>query len=336
MRGRSIPGLTLCLTVLSAMSAAQDVQHRAQALLDKARQLSDIRAPNAPSFRLQATFSLPGKDLALVQGSYTEVWVSKSKWRRETVIKDWRRLEIGGAARFWRLDNSSDVPDQSALLPNAMEMFLWPPLSLTFESVSDHPAMDPPAECVLTRPDGPKQNLRLAFCFDKKSGVLLEKVFPAERPWNMVSDACDYRSFRQIGERWLPQEIVCFEDKHRELDIKLTDLSFETPDPTLFNPPAGAIELGICSVKPNPPRPAVHPAPRWPPASDQKSQVALSVVVDIKGNPQDVRVVSSAGAHFDEAAVSTVRSWRFFPATCEGEPMPMQIEVQVHFPRQLH
>jgi TonB family protein len=312
----------------------QDLQKRADALLDKAHQLSDIRSPNAPSFRLKATFSFIGKDLGAIQGTYTEIWVSKSKWRRETVVKDWRRIEVGGAARFWLLDNTKDFPEQAAFIPNAIEIFRWPPVRLAFESLSGHPEMTPPAECALTKPDPRNRDTRLAFCFDTESGVLLGKIFPEVRSWNIASDSCDYRSFHKVLDHWFPHVIVCFEDRHRKLDVSVVDISSEpSPDPALFTPPPGAIELGVCQVKPQPPRPAVAPNPRWPPSSDETSQVTVSLVVDTKGKPQNVNVVNSAGAHFDEAAVSAVRSWQFWPATCSGEPMPMQINLQVHFPR---
>jgi|HubBroStandDraft_6_1064221.scaffolds.fasta_scaffold206365_1 TonB family protein len=323
--------------LIPSCAQAQSVQQRAEALLDKARQLSDIRSPNATAFRLKATFSLIGKNLDMIEGTYTEVWVSKSQWRRETVVKDWRRTEVGGAARVWLLDSSNDFPEQATLLSNAIEVFRWPLVNLAFDSVSDHPEIAPSAECAVTKPDPANRNLRLAFCFDKKTGLLLEKVFPEERPWNLASEACDYSSFHKIGDHWLPYKIACSEDRHHQLDVAIVEISPEpSPDPALFTPPPGATELGVCEQKSKPPRPAVARSPRWPPASDQKSQVTVSIVVDTKGIPQDIKVVDSAGASFNEAAVNTVRSWRFFPATCGGDPMPMRINVQVQFPRQLH
>src|SRR5277367_4778453 len=75
---------------------APDIQKRADALLEKARQLSNIRSPNAPAFRLKATFSFTGRDLETVEGTYTEVWISRSQWRREILVKDFHRIEVAG------------------------------------------------------------------------------------------------------------------------------------------------------------------------------------------------------------------------------------------------
>jgi len=65
---------------------ADEAQKSAEALLDRARRLSDIRSLNAPPFRLKLTFSFTGKHLDTVQGIYDEVWISNSRWRRETTV----------------------------------------------------------------------------------------------------------------------------------------------------------------------------------------------------------------------------------------------------------
>ena len=329
-----------CLVLLPSMCLAQnppapgvqqDPQTRAEALLDKARQLSDIRSPHSPAFRLKATFSFIGTDLEIVQGTFTEVWASNEQWRRETIVKDYRRVEVGGANRMWKLDNTEDFPEQAAELPRLPQVFPSKSKTFNFESISDRPDANPPAECALTPPDSSHQ--KSAFCFDKKDGLLLESFFPESRSRNVVENSCDYGSFQKIGVFLFPREMTCFEDRHRKLDAKVVELSLEpSPDPALFAHPAGALELGICPVKAEPPRAVSAPSPRWPVgARDQGSQVMLSLVVDSKGKAQNVKVVNSAGARIDQAAVTTVRNWRFKPAICNGEPMPAMINVQVDF-----
>ncbi|HYL13827.1 MAG TPA: hypothetical protein VEV41_12375, partial [Terriglobales bacterium] len=49
--------------ILGARSSGDDTQKNAEELLQRARQLSDIRAPNAPGFRLILTFSFIGEGL---------------------------------------------------------------------------------------------------------------------------------------------------------------------------------------------------------------------------------------------------------------------------------
>jgi TonB family protein len=329
MTCRSI--FVLLVSLIPPCAPAQDVQQRAEALLDKARQLSDIRSPNAPGFRLKATFSFVGKNLDSVQGTYTEVWVSKSQWRRETVVNDQRRIEVGGPSRLWQLDSTADFPEQAASFPRVVDIFPSQSASLAFDSISDHSEVDPPTECAISKPNN--RQLKSAFCFDKVSGLLVAKIFPGVRPTNAVEESCNYGSFQKIGDRRFPREMMCFEDRHRKLDAKVIELSFEpSPDPALFTPPRAAIELGQCAGKTVPPHAIDSPSPQTPFGSQgQSSQVTLSVVVDTNGKPQNVKVVNSAGAHSDEAALRAMRNWRFKPATCGGEPMPMMIEIQFAF-----
>lgn len=75
-------------------SVAEDTQKASETLLQRARQLSDIRSPNAPGFRLKVTFSCTAENLETLEGSCTEVWVSGSLWRRETTVGDFRRIEL--------------------------------------------------------------------------------------------------------------------------------------------------------------------------------------------------------------------------------------------------
>lgn len=60
-------------------------------------------------------------------------------------------------------------------------------------------------------------------------------------------------------------------------------------------------------------------------------RVTVSLVVDIKGKPQNVRVLRRGRKNYDDSALSAVRAWRFKPATCNGDPMPIQINVEVDF-----
>jgi TonB family protein len=309
-----------------------DTQIHAEALMAKARHLSDIRAKNAPAFRLKATFTFIGKDLENAQGTYTEVWVSDSQWRRETVVKDFRRTEVGTPNRTWTLDNPTDFPEAATHLPDLMNLFHSASATLEFESIVDSPDQKPAEQCATTKRGSQQEQYK--FCFDQKSGALLATLSPDIRPKNMTDYSCFYGIFRKFGESWFPREMACFEDKHRQLEAKVEELSAESsPDAALFKPPPGAIELGRCSGTSAPPSGTLNPEPRFPTGvRGNTASVALSLIVDTKGKPQHIKVSQSGGRGFDEAAVATVeQQWRFKPATCDGEPMPMEIRVILKF-----
>jgi len=303
-------------------------------MMGRARYLSDIRTKSAPAFRLKATFSFTGKDLESAQGTYTEIWISGEQWRRETVVNAFHRIEVGTPNRIWRLDNSTNLPDTATRLPGLFNIFPPASESLEFDSITPTSDQRLEEECVTTKPGSHQE--RSAFCFEKKSGALLEVAVPEIRPMNANTYSCIYGTFRKFGDYLFPREMACFKDKHRMLEAKIEEITAEpSPDADLFKPPPGAIELGNCSTKQTHPTVTSSVDPVFPSSGPgiqpESNSVTLTVLVDMKGKPQDVTVTESGGKSFDESALKAVRQWRFQPGTCNGEPIPTQIGVVVKF-----
>jgi protein TonB len=59
--------------------------------------------------------------------------------------------------------------------------------------------------------------------------------------------------------------------------------------------------------------------------------VVLWLVVDQSGRPRDVKVARSLGMGLDQKAIEAVRKWTFEPATKDGKPVAVQINVEVNF-----
>ncbi len=59
--------------------------------------------------------------------------------------------------------------------------------------------------------------------------------------------------------------------------------------------------------------------------------VVLWVVVGPDGRPKDIRVQRTLGMGLDEKAVEAVRTWKFEPARLNGNPVAVQINVEVNF-----
>jgi TonB family protein len=59
--------------------------------------------------------------------------------------------------------------------------------------------------------------------------------------------------------------------------------------------------------------------------------VLLSIVVDDKGQPRDIKVVRSLGLGLDEKAVEAVQKWRFRPGLRNGKAVPVYATVEVNF-----
>jgi protein TonB len=59
--------------------------------------------------------------------------------------------------------------------------------------------------------------------------------------------------------------------------------------------------------------------------------VVLWLIVGPDGRPRDMRVARSVGMGLDEKALEAVRTWRFEPARKDGQPVAVQINVEVTF-----
>jgi periplasmic protein TonB len=59
--------------------------------------------------------------------------------------------------------------------------------------------------------------------------------------------------------------------------------------------------------------------------------VAVQLIVDSQGLPQDVRVVRHLGMGLDEEAIAAVKQYRFRPATYQGHSVAVQMVIDVNF-----
>jgi TonB family protein len=66
-------------------------------------------------------------------------------------------------------------------------------------------------------------------------------------------------------------------------------------------------------------------------AASLQGTVALQLIVDAEGNPQNIRITRHLGMGLDEKAVEAVRQYKFRPAMYQGHPVAVQIVVDIDF-----
>jgi len=57
----------------------------------------------------------------------------------------------------------------------------------------------------------------------------------------------------------------------------------------------------------------------------------LGLVVGKDGEPSNIRVIKSLGYGLDEKAIDAVKKWRFKPSTFNGEPVNVDIRIEIEF-----
>lgn len=79
----------------------------------------------------------------------------------------------------------------------------------------------------------------------------------------------------------------------------------------------------ISTVEPKYPRPLFH--------KRKRSLVLVGLTVPVDGVPTNIHIVKSGGDSFDKSALSAVQQYRFKAASLHGKPVPVAINVEVHF-----
>jgi len=82
------------------------------------------------------------------------------------------------------------------------------------------------------------------------------------------------------------------------------------------------------------PKPIFTPDPEYSEEarkSKYQGVVVLWLVIGPDGHPHEVRVARPLGMGLDEKAIEAVRTWRFEPAKKDGQPVAVQMNVEVSF-----
>jgi len=85
-----------------------------------------------------------------------------------------------------------------------------------------------------------------------------------------------------------------------------------------------------------PPKATHAPDPKFPDLpvdAERHGTVVMLVGVNTKGRVEAVRVLRSDEQAFEQAAVETVKKWKFKPAEKNGNPVPVQVTVEMKFQR---
>jgi TonB family protein len=322
--------IALGLLVLAGITAAED-KATGKELIQKAREVSDIRADGAPAFRMEGTFRIiPKKGGKEIEGTYAEIWISRTKWRREAQTSSSQNVEIGAGSKSWVVPAGADRLSK-ALSPR---LTLRPqPFSrdaAEISRVSERQIDSIKMTCFESKTRWEK----VVDCVDPANSVLLVHETVSRSTPAPFHQSCMYRKYEKFGQRLFPRSIRCTSDPDDDVELTILKLVAEPlPDEALFARPPGAVEVGNCQTRPNPPQAVYTRDPAYPGHHSENFNVTvvLWTIVGEDGKPRDSRVARSVGKDFDQAALDALENWTFKPATCQGSPIALPINVEITF-----
>ena len=88
-----------------------------------------------------------------------------------------------------------------------------------------------------------------------------------------------------------------------------------------------------------PPKPVSTPTPLYPKTAKNQTAknqrvtgvVIVEVVVGVDGSVHDPKIVRSLSPELDAETVKTVGQWKFKPATKDGKPVAVKMNIEVSF-----
>lgn len=96
-------------------------------------------------------------------------------------------------------------------------------------------------------------------------------------------------------------------------------------------PPAGPYQIGGDVSAPHILKSVEPVYPDEARRARAEGTVVLSVVVDASGHATEIKIIRPLGLGLDEKAVEAVKKWKFQPAMRNGEPVPVQVTIEVNF-----
>jgi len=318
--------LAFVIAVLCTCAFANQKDDEAKALVQRAMNISAIREEGSPPFRLRANVKITQEDGSVVEGTYTETWVSNTLWRRETALGDFRRTQVVAGRKTWTSDSSNVVPERLAAVAATFDPWLGFANTWKADKFGDHQVDGNTARCFRTKRElwGVSE-----LCFENNTGALAERIVPVHVRNKNVDGVCIYQGYQPLGDRKVPTSYSCSEDKKLVLQAQVIELALRPQvDDRLFAALPDGKEAVHCPTRKQPPT-VIHSVE--PPVTGNDGVVTLALLVGVDGRPHDLRVANSLDPTSDTAALEAVRQWRFRPATCEGQPMEVEIAVEIDF-----
>jgi hypothetical protein len=267
-----------------------------------------------------------------VEGSYELHWASPQQWKETFRAGDARvtRVFTQGA-----LSRSSEglfpAPDYEI-----SELFI-PPIEVQSEDpagIQKTPTTavkcvnmyHVPSDCPGCQ--GVFGHLGRIACFDASTGLLQQlQVLTGSK-----KDLWDYSDYHQFeGTKSVPRVLKKQTTQGDFFEAHVLALDTATFPASEFQPLAAPLPRAACDT--SAPRARSNPDPDYSQQAlggRRDIRAIFKVLLGADGVPVSVSAVKSGGEVFDRESIRTLMRWRFAPATCKGEPVPVSISVELN------
>jgi Gram-negative bacterial TonB protein C-terminal len=314
--------VTALLPAFAGTQSDKDAAKRqeADAIIERALSVSDIRAEGSAEFGMRGTITVNGAKKHAAEGTYLLLWMAPDRWREEIQFQDYSRMRVGTKNQYWQTRSI----DYELLPINGISVALSFPgrLRSILQSTPDKGTLDlakrkihgRTGPCVLFTPEKghvPDQ----AYCFDAENGALISEE---HAPWNGAGDV-EYSDFVSFGGKIFPGTIQLKMDGRAEAQFHVSGLSpLGQVDPKAFDAPPNAAEFGDCEEG-NHPTPLHGGVPRYPEEMKREhvsGNVYVYALIGTDGKLHNMKVLPESDQRFVTATLPVMATWDYAPSSC--------------------
>jgi Gram-negative bacterial TonB protein C-terminal len=286
-----------------------------------------------PSFVMNANVEIENQG-KLITGKYQLLWNGPDQWREAIRFPSYTELRVGGKGTIWtqrstefllpRIENlrqalgfSSGAQSQGLGTWSLVQLALTP--KDTIKKTHERKRHGIKVTCAEIESE---LGFTHEICVDKSTGTI-------DR-----GPSKEDREFLPAGEKVYPRSLSELESDKTVATVKITELVTPARFPSdAFKAPDGLSPQAGC-MNPVPPRMIKRVNPEYAPrARDQHIQggVSIDVLIATDGVPTIKAVVESPSPDLTTSSLNAVRGWRYDPATCNGQPVPIEALLQINY-----
>jgi len=313
-----------------AAAAKDNKQQEAEALLAKARELSDIRCDGCPPFKLRALIRYTFPEQAPQAGEYLLLWRNRQNWSEHINLSGFDRIRVREGETVWRMGTSEYDPfliDHTALMMGRRT-------ELTVESseeaskIHEHAERGMTVSCLEVRP---RVGSGRRLCFDPDRGFLLRTEYSG-----LFSDRSVFSDYRPASGKFYPR---LFTESQKGTTVATATVeewkeASEEELRLVVRPSGSAPEPKCDGPGSEPAKLLSHPLPPYPTSARTRGimgKITVYAVVGRDGRLHNLTVLKSPDRELSKAALATAEEWRYQPATCAGQPVPVVTTIDVSF-----
>ncbi len=299
--------------LVCACALAQEPKSVFSELVNRSNALTDLAAAGPYEFRARITVE-PGSEHEQ-QGEIT-IDRGRDGSRMELRLGDFHQVEVlsQGTRHVWRSQPFPVIGLETLQgLEDALQLRTSFPPETKYSRSYQRKVGGMPATCIDARPPFEK---KLRFCFDVRTGALLEAS--DSRGWRGRFSgyaAAANGIFPGRMELTLP-----WEPRHLEFaQVQVTSQNF---DAARFAPPQGALAFAACD-RMAPASPAANG--NWAILNRQQGEVYLYAIVEGDGSVHHLNAYGTHNKWLRREVMKQARDWRFYPARCNNRPVTSEL-----------